>query len=270
MRSFNSLLHKYLIQLCGSELTVCRIEPLQQVRRWYRGVMTPITLTMQQFPVSGSYFILKKEDCYVIYNNASSFLIILSLILKALSVYLRLSTFSEFFIFKLSYSCFSSSWKITNNIWTLGYCYNRMHSSVLYMYPYTENPRHETFHGISKITNSCRKKWLRDFSRHRTQYNRKGKSPENGEYNISVKVICINCYSSNFTLKHNSHQLFGENGSIYMNLYFVLLKYQNNPTRSIHSITVPQIVFPSGLKKYCNMSSTRFFRSVSFYHRKSN
>ena len=60
------------------------------------------------------------------------------------------------------------------------------------------------------------------------------------------------------------YQLFWKNESIYMNLHFVLLEYQTNPTSSRHFITAPQIVRPSVSTTYCNVSSMRFLHSVSF------
>ena len=70
---------------------------------------------------------------------------------------------------------------MSNNICTLGYNSNCTYSIVLYMYPYVENPRRERFHEISKIPNSCPKKFPRDFAKHRRRHNGKGESPENGD-----------------------------------------------------------------------------------------
>ena len=77
--------------------------------------------------------------------------------------------------------------------YTQGYDCNPTYSILLYMSPYVENTRCEIFHGMSKIPNSCRKKLSRNFARHVTQHNVKGKSPENYYHQVHHQFIFFLC-----------------------------------------------------------------------------
>ena len=135
--------------------------------------------------------------------------------------------------------------QLSNNIWTLGYDCNRTYSTVLNMSPYVENPRRERFHHIlvsSKFLHY--RATLHDAEHNKTA---KGNHPKMVNISFLSKGIVSTVLLLILILKRNLYQLLWKNESIYMNLHFVLLQYQTNPTSSIHSINAPQIFCPSVL-----------------------